>query len=740
MHLELDAPAVSRPDPVAEGHRDVDVRRVPLVGIVASREGHAARDERDAGDRLLKLRIRGRGGLPRGPGHDQRAERGDHSRNVSPHDATIAARRRAGTLDSMREWEASGSRIHRTGRSRSSMATAASAGSGFSAGRPPRADRVDYAPSQEVAPRFPEIPPAEFRRAFQLVLPDGRVFSAAEAVFATLAQKRGRGRLAWAYAHVPGFAFVTEAAYRLVASHRNAADALTRLLWGRSVAKPTYAGAAALFVRLLGLCYFAAFVSFWVQSDGLVGAHGILPIAGYLDWVQAQTGAERYFLLPTLTWLSSSDAFLRGLCAGGTLASLLLAAGWLPCASAITAWILLSLDRDLGTGLPGISVGLPAARGGVSRHLARLAAQAPVRRGPRRAADRGRTPAVASLPADVLVGMGQARERRSELAPPLGAALPLRDAAPAALDRLVHAPDAVLVPDGVGGVSLLRRARRAVPLLRAAPPARLRVLDDRGPSGAHRGDGELRVLQPARGDPRGPAPRRSVPSGALVARRRGRRRARASVAAADPRSGRRLRPLFLDHRVRRHARPRLEPAGSRPRRRARGRSSPELQRVWPLHGHDDHEAGDRGRGEPRRNDVASLRVSMEARRSDAPARLRGAAPAPARLADVVRGSRRLRAEPLGRAVSSGAFWRARPRCCGSSPEIPFRTGRRDTCGRCSTTIASPTRRNGAGPAPGGSGGRSVRFLRRSSEPSSRTPQTPNRSALQARPSSPGGAM
>ena len=201
-------------------------------------------------------------------------------------------------------------------------------------------DRVDYAASEEVSARFPEIPPSEFRRAFQLVLPDGRVLSAAEAVFATLARKPGGGRLASAYARVPGFAFVTEAAYRLVASHRNAASAVTRLLWGRSVAKPTYTASAALFVRLLGLCYFAAFVSFWVQSDGLVGAHGILPISRYLEWVRAQTGAERYFLLPTLTWLSSSDAFLRGLCAGGTLASLLLAAGWLPCASAIAAWVL----------------------------------------------------------------------------------------------------------------------------------------------------------------------------------------------------------------------------------------------------------------------------------------------------------------------------------------------------------------------------------------------------------------
>jgi predicted DCC family thiol-disulfide oxidoreductase YuxK len=200
--------------------------------------------------------------------------------------------------------------------------------------------RVDYAASQEAAPRFPEIPSEAFARAFQLVLPDGRVLQGAEAVFWTLAEKPGGGLLAGAYARVPGFAPVAEFAYRAVASHRPAATALTRFLWGRSVAKPTYLAAAALFTRLLGLCYLIAFVSLWVQVDGLVGEHGILPIGRYLEWVRGQTGTERYWLLPTLCWVSSSDAFLHGLCGAGALAGLCLAAGFLPAVSAAAAWAL----------------------------------------------------------------------------------------------------------------------------------------------------------------------------------------------------------------------------------------------------------------------------------------------------------------------------------------------------------------------------------------------------------------
>src|SRR5678815_4886077 len=100
---------------------------------------------------------------------------------------------------------------------------------------------VDYAPSQEVADRYPQIPKDAFRRAFQLVLPDGRVLEGAEAALAASSRRLDRGFLARAYRMVPGVAPLLDAAYRLIASHRPAAMRLTRLAWGESVARPTYA-------------------------------------------------------------------------------------------------------------------------------------------------------------------------------------------------------------------------------------------------------------------------------------------------------------------------------------------------------------------------------------------------------------------------------------------------------------------------------------------------------------------
>jgi predicted DCC family thiol-disulfide oxidoreductase YuxK len=200
-------------------------------------------------------------------------------------------------------------------------------------------DTVDYEPSQTAGERFPEIPPDEFAEAVRLVLPDGGVFSGAESVARLLALPSGRGVPLWIYRHVPGAAAVAELGYRIIARHRRVAAAVTRLLWGRSVLRPTYFAANALFLRLLGLCYLAAFVSFWVQEDGLVGEHGILPLGEFLEWVRGQTGAERYWLVPTLSWWSSGNAGLHAICAAGVAASLLLILGLVPVAAAFLAWL-----------------------------------------------------------------------------------------------------------------------------------------------------------------------------------------------------------------------------------------------------------------------------------------------------------------------------------------------------------------------------------------------------------------
>jgi predicted DCC family thiol-disulfide oxidoreductase YuxK len=191
-------------------------------------------------------------------------------------------------------------------------------------------DAVEYAPFQEAAARFPEVPREDFERAVHLIETDGRVYRAAEAVFRSLGEVRGRRWMIWCYQHVPGFAAITEIFYSLVAVNRRLASFLTRVLWGNDVRPPTYFKSRDLFVRSLGAIYLIAFVSLWFQIDGLIGEQGVSPIGKYLELARAQLGAEAPFLLPTLCWFNSSNLFLHVLCGAGAVISILLMAGLAP--------------------------------------------------------------------------------------------------------------------------------------------------------------------------------------------------------------------------------------------------------------------------------------------------------------------------------------------------------------------------------------------------------------------------
>ncbi|MEY2563957.1 MAG: hypothetical protein QOH88_2150 [Verrucomicrobiota bacterium] len=195
---------------------------------------------------------------------------------------------------------------------------------------------VEYAPSQEVAGRFPEIPAEAFDKSVQFVHTDGTVYSGAEAVIRSL----GRKWMIWCYERMPGFAPITETAYGLVARNRIVASFFTRLLWGNDVRQATYFISRRWFFRSLGAIYLIAFLSLWGQLDGLIGEHGILPISEYLKAARAQFGGNAPSIVPTLCWLNSSDAFLRFLCGAGAILSILLIAGLLPVIALILLFVL----------------------------------------------------------------------------------------------------------------------------------------------------------------------------------------------------------------------------------------------------------------------------------------------------------------------------------------------------------------------------------------------------------------
>ncbi|HEX6764274.1 MAG TPA: lipase maturation factor family protein, partial [Polyangiaceae bacterium] len=69
----------------------------------------------------------------------------------------------------------------------------------------------------------------------------------------------------------------------------------------------------ALLLRSLGAIYAVAFVILIRQAQPLLGSHGLLPLAAYMDFVlrhfDSQLGAV--WRMPTLFWLGSSDALIE---------------------------------------------------------------------------------------------------------------------------------------------------------------------------------------------------------------------------------------------------------------------------------------------------------------------------------------------------------------------------------------------------------------------------------------------
>jgi hypothetical protein len=55
---------------------------------------------------------------------------------------------------------------------------------------------------------------------------------------------------------------------------------------------PSRHRAPLFFLRAFGLIYLIAFVSFWIQADGLVGHDGIIPVTSRLERLGNHFGAE----------------------------------------------------------------------------------------------------------------------------------------------------------------------------------------------------------------------------------------------------------------------------------------------------------------------------------------------------------------------------------------------------------------------------------------------------------------
>ena len=95
--------------------------------------------------------------------------------------------------------------------------------------------------------------------------------------------------------------------------HRESADQFILIRW--------------IFIRLLAVIYGIAFLSFWMQVDGLIGSQGIMPAEQFLSLVQEQLGWDGYVKVPTVFWLAADDWMLRFVCLAGVASAVLVTIG-----------------------------------------------------------------------------------------------------------------------------------------------------------------------------------------------------------------------------------------------------------------------------------------------------------------------------------------------------------------------------------------------------------------------------
>ncbi|MEX1110693.1 MAG: lipase maturation factor family protein [Chthoniobacterales bacterium] len=207
-------------------------------------------------------------------------------------------------------------------------------------------EAVDYRPLQTAsADVVAAAGDGRFERIV-LALPDGKLLTGAAAALTSLAPHDPDARAALAICRrLPFLGRAAEHAYRWVAEHRVLCGRLTNLLWGRTTRTPCYEISGWLFPRLAGLIFLCAFVSLWVQIDGLTGSRGILPVAEHLEALRAHFTAQgspmtAWSQVPSLLWLGADDRMLHIWLAAGVLAALVLFLGWWPAGAAFAAWAL----------------------------------------------------------------------------------------------------------------------------------------------------------------------------------------------------------------------------------------------------------------------------------------------------------------------------------------------------------------------------------------------------------------
>lgn len=95
-----------------------------------------------------------------------------------------------------------------------------------------------------------------------------------------------------------------------------------------------------IMMRLCGLMFLSAFISFGVQASALIGEHGILPLEEFMQALRTHVGERAPFLYPMVFWFNASDLAIQMVCWLGGAFSLLFIMNIIPRISLIFIYAL----------------------------------------------------------------------------------------------------------------------------------------------------------------------------------------------------------------------------------------------------------------------------------------------------------------------------------------------------------------------------------------------------------------
>jgi len=199
--------------------------------------------------------------------------------------------------------------------------------------------KIHFVSYQDCGSQFSPLSEKDFESSVYLIHPNGNVFHGAEAVFNSLSKNRWLSWLNWIYDKMGLFRCISELGYSFIANHRIFFSKITKLLWGKNTEIPSYHISRWLFLKLLGIIYFIAFTSFWVQWEGLVGENGILPVTEFFKQIGNRYGASSFWYAPSLKWFITGFSGMNFICISGMILSILQIFGFLPRVSMMALWM-----------------------------------------------------------------------------------------------------------------------------------------------------------------------------------------------------------------------------------------------------------------------------------------------------------------------------------------------------------------------------------------------------------------